>query len=68
MVSDDVYVFLSKVYPLAFLEFVEDQDGSKRREGPRNEAEELRNHEQWKVKVYVVPHEPIFKSSFAETT
>jgi len=39
---------ITKVYPLAFLEFVEDEDGNKRREGPRNEVDELRNHEQWK--------------------
>jgi len=48
---------------LAFLEFVEDEDGNKRREGPRNEAEELRNHEQWKVKAYIIPQEQTYSVS-----
>ncbi|KDR85709.1 hypothetical protein GALMADRAFT_381677 [Galerina marginata CBS 339.88] len=39
---------ITKVYPIAFLEFIEDEDGNKRREGPRNEVEENKVNEQWK--------------------
>ncbi|KAF7302766.1 hypothetical protein HMN09_00911700 [Mycena chlorophos] len=40
-------VVLLKVYPVAYLEFIE-ENGEKRREGPRNEKEELKEDERWK--------------------
>ncbi|KAL4070686.1 BRCA2, oligonucleotide/oligosaccharide-binding, domain 1-domain-containing protein [Scleroderma citrinum] len=43
-------VEIVKAYPVAFLEFVEDEDGQKRREGPRNEKEEAKLHLQWKTR------------------
>ncbi|KAJ7070740.1 hypothetical protein C8F01DRAFT_392979 [Mycena amicta] len=40
-------VVLLKVYPIAYLEFIE-ENGEKRREGPRNANEEAQEHEKWK--------------------
>ncbi|KAK7026152.1 breast cancer type 2 susceptibility [Favolaschia claudopus] len=36
-----------KTYPIAFLEFREDENGEKQREGPRNEREETETQEKW---------------------
>ncbi|KAF9531916.1 hypothetical protein CPB83DRAFT_867793 [Crepidotus variabilis] len=36
-----------KLYPIAFLEFKEDENGNKHREGPRAEAEEMKVQDQW---------------------
>lgn len=38
-----------KTHPIAFIQFVEGQDGQKHREGPWNEEDENRVNEQWKV-------------------
>ncbi|KAF8971700.1 hypothetical protein BDZ97DRAFT_1901423 [Flammula alnicola] len=43
-----------KLYPIAFLEFLEDENGNKQRVGPRNEAEELEVNEKWKGRRYEV--------------
>ena len=40
---------LAKTHAIAFIQFVEGQDGRKHREGPWNEEEESRINEQWKV-------------------
>ncbi|KAF8641071.1 hypothetical protein AX17_000715 [Amanita inopinata Kibby_2008] len=40
-------IVITKVFPIAYLEFVGDGE-VKRREGPRNGAEEFKLHEQWK--------------------
>ncbi|KAJ7361422.1 hypothetical protein DFH08DRAFT_844079 [Mycena albidolilacea] len=37
-----------KTYPIAFLEFIEDENGEKQREGPRNERDEAEAEEKWK--------------------
>ncbi|KAF8808104.1 hypothetical protein BYT27DRAFT_7338672 [Phlegmacium glaucopus] len=37
-----------KTHAIAFMQFIEGQDGQKRREGPWNEEEETRINEQWK--------------------
>ncbi|KAJ7040305.1 hypothetical protein C8F04DRAFT_1312619 [Mycena alexandri] len=37
-----------KTYPVAFLEFYEDENGEKQREGPRNERDEAAAEEKWK--------------------
>ncbi|KAJ6575429.1 hypothetical protein B0H19DRAFT_1128649 [Mycena capillaripes] len=37
-----------KTYPIAFLEFYEDENGEKQREGPRNERDEAAADEKWK--------------------
>ncbi|KAJ7109900.1 hypothetical protein C8R44DRAFT_800881 [Mycena epipterygia] len=37
-----------KTYPIAFLEFYEDENGEKQREGPRNEQDERAADEKWK--------------------
>ncbi|KAJ7161264.1 hypothetical protein C8R43DRAFT_992095 [Mycena crocata] len=37
-----------KTYPIAFLEFFEDENGQKQREGPRNERDEAAADEKWK--------------------
>ncbi|KAJ7651639.1 hypothetical protein DFH06DRAFT_1094705 [Mycena polygramma] len=37
-----------KTYPVAFLEFYEDENGEKQREGPRNERDEAEAEEKWK--------------------
>ncbi|KAJ7754932.1 hypothetical protein DFH07DRAFT_885991 [Mycena maculata] len=37
-----------KTYPIAFLEFVEDENGEKQREGPRNQRDETEAEEKWK--------------------
>ncbi|KAF9015700.1 hypothetical protein BDQ17DRAFT_1341502 [Cyathus striatus] len=39
-----------KTHPIAFIEFLEDEDGNKYQEGPRNEAEEREINEKWKRK------------------
>lgn len=39
----------SQTYPIAFLEFYEDENGEKQREGPRNEQDERAADEKWKV-------------------
>jgi len=41
-------VVVIKAYPLAFIEFIEDEAGNKHREGPRNENEEAKVHDLWK--------------------
>jgi len=38
-----------EAYPLAFIEFMEEEDGTKRREGPRSQNEEAQVNEKWKV-------------------
>ena len=38
-----------KVYPVAYLEFKEDESGRKYREGPRPEADEMVEREKWNV-------------------
>lgn len=40
-------LIIIKMYPIAFVEFFEDEDGQKRREGPRNEIEEAQVNEKW---------------------
>ena len=40
---------LVKTHAIAFLQFIESEDGQKHREGPWNEAEENRINERWKV-------------------
>lgn len=40
---------LVKTHAIAFIQFVEGEDGQKHREGPWNEEEENRVNEQWKV-------------------
>ena len=40
---------LVKAHAIAFIQFVEGQDGKKHREGPWNEEEETKINEQWKV-------------------
>jgi breast cancer 2 susceptibility protein len=44
-------MFLTKyqVYPVAYLEFVEDEDGKKHRQGPRTEKDENALQDRWKV-------------------
>jgi len=37
------------MYPIAFFEFFEDEDGQKRRDGPRSEIEEAQVNEKWTV-------------------
>ncbi|KAF8899070.1 hypothetical protein BD779DRAFT_1431059 [Infundibulicybe gibba] len=37
-----------KAYPVAFLEFLEDENGKKTREGPRSEADESVANERWR--------------------
>ncbi|KAJ7492322.1 hypothetical protein FB451DRAFT_1217887 [Mycena latifolia] len=44
--SMDIVVL--KVYPVAFLEFFEDENGEKQREGPWNERDEAAADEKWK--------------------
>ncbi|KAH7910924.1 hypothetical protein BJ138DRAFT_1113634 [Hygrophoropsis aurantiaca] len=41
-------VDIIKAYPIAYLEFVEDEKGNKRREGPRNEKDEAKINAQWR--------------------
>ncbi|KAL1739850.1 hypothetical protein HDZ31DRAFT_48666, partial [Schizophyllum fasciatum] len=41
---------VEKAYPVAFIEFVEHEDGSTRREGPRGAADEARENEKWQRK------------------
>ncbi|KDQ63249.1 hypothetical protein JAAARDRAFT_75716 [Jaapia argillacea MUCL 33604] len=41
-------VVVVKAYPTAFVEFIEDEDGKKRREGPRSEKEETAVADKWK--------------------
>ncbi|KAI6047891.1 hypothetical protein EDC04DRAFT_2555648 [Pisolithus marmoratus] len=40
-------VEIIRVYPVAYIEFVEDECGRKRRDGPRDEKEETKLHSQW---------------------
>ncbi|KAJ7459116.1 hypothetical protein B0H11DRAFT_2317233, partial [Mycena galericulata] len=41
-------VVVLKTYPIAFLEFFEDENSEKQREGPRNERDEAEAEEKWK--------------------
>ncbi|KAF7303152.1 hypothetical protein MKEN_01278900 [Mycena kentingensis (nom. inval.)] len=41
-------VVLLKVYPVAYFEFIDCENGDKRREGPRNANEEAAEEEKWK--------------------
>lgn len=43
-------VVVIKVYPLAFIEFIEEEDGSKRREGPRSQNDEAQVNDKWKAR------------------
>ncbi|KII94288.1 hypothetical protein PLICRDRAFT_99668, partial [Plicaturopsis crispa FD-325 SS-3] len=43
-------IIVKTAYPVAFLEFIEDEDGQKHREGPRSESEEAQVSERWKVR------------------
>ena len=45
-----VDITIEKVYPIAYLEFIEMESGEKRREGPRNEKEESVVQDQWLVR------------------
>ncbi|KAH8835536.1 hypothetical protein DL96DRAFT_1489644 [Flagelloscypha sp. PMI_526] len=42
-----LHVVIMKVYPFAFLETKEDEDGNMYREGPRTEADESKEHDHW---------------------
>jgi breast cancer 2 susceptibility protein len=44
-----VDITVIKAFPVAYIEFVEDADGTKRREGPRTEKDERQADEKWKV-------------------
>ena len=46
--SADLQYYL-EVYPIAYLEFIETDDGEKKREGPRSEKEEAAAHDRWLV-------------------
>ncbi|KAI0354580.1 hypothetical protein OH77DRAFT_1496552 [Trametes cingulata] len=43
-------IIITKTYPIAFLEFVRNEDGSTSRIGPRDEKEEMKAHDQWLAK------------------
>ncbi|KAI0368834.1 hypothetical protein BV20DRAFT_968597 [Pilatotrama ljubarskyi] len=43
-------VIITKTYPIAFIEFVRNEDGSVSRIGPRDEKEEMKAHDQWLAK------------------
>ncbi|KAH9170557.1 hypothetical protein EDB89DRAFT_1977284 [Lactarius sanguifluus] len=40
-------LIVTKVYPIAFIEFQKDEDGKVTREGPRREKDELAAHDAW---------------------
>ncbi|KAH9070787.1 hypothetical protein EDB83DRAFT_2517952 [Lactarius deliciosus] len=40
-------LIVTKVYPIAFIEFQKDEDGNVTREGPRREKDELAAHDAW---------------------
>ncbi|KAI0299813.1 hypothetical protein BC826DRAFT_714100 [Russula brevipes] len=42
-----LHLVVTKVYPIAFIEFRKDTDGKVTREGPRREKEELAVHDAW---------------------
>jgi breast cancer 2 susceptibility protein len=42
-------VLVETVHPIAYMEFIQDADGQKRREGPRPAKEERVVEEKWKV-------------------
>jgi len=46
---------LIKTHAIAFIEFITDEEGRKRREGPRSEVEEMRINEEWKVNLFRDP-------------
>ena len=43
-------VIVTKVYPVAYIEFVEDTEGKKRREGPRQIREETAAARKWRMR------------------
>ncbi|KAK7695063.1 hypothetical protein QCA50_002252 [Cerrena zonata] len=43
-------VVVEKVYPIAFMETIEDEEGNRQMEGPRNEEDELAEFEKWKAR------------------
>ncbi|OBZ79271.1 hypothetical protein A0H81_01562 [Grifola frondosa] len=45
-----VELVMTKLYPLGFLEFIEDDDGKITREGPRNDKDEAIAHDKWMAK------------------
>lgn len=42
-------VVVEKALPVAYIEFIEDEDGNIRREGPRGEKEEMEQKDKWVV-------------------
>ncbi|KAJ7610818.1 hypothetical protein FB45DRAFT_941706 [Roridomyces roridus] len=53
-----------KTYPVAFLEFVQDENGEKHREGPRDERGEAEAEEKWKRRRQV--HESKLREEYAK--
>ncbi|KAI8990626.1 hypothetical protein BD414DRAFT_514365 [Trametes punicea] len=43
-------VIITKTYPIAFVEFIRNEDGSVTKVGPRDEKEEMKVHDQWLAK------------------
>jgi len=46
---------LIKTHAIAFIEFITEEDGQRRREGPRGEVEEMKINEEWKVNLFRDP-------------
>ena len=46
---DSSLELVAQAYPVAYLEFVRNEDGSTTKIGPRNEKEELKAQDQWLV-------------------
>jgi breast cancer 2 susceptibility protein len=40
-------VVVEKTFPVGYLEFIEDEDGNKRKEGPRVEKDEMEQKDKW---------------------
>jgi breast cancer 2 susceptibility protein len=45
-----VDITVVKTFPIAYIEFVEEPDGTQRREGPRTEKDERQMDERWKAR------------------
>ncbi|TRM66012.1 hypothetical protein BD626DRAFT_546395 [Schizophyllum amplum] len=43
-------LIVEKTYPVAYVEFIEQEDGTTRREGPRTAADEARENDRWQRK------------------
>jgi hypothetical protein len=56
-----------QAFPVAFMEFIEDEHGNKRREGPHDEKTERKLEDAWKVTIITAMTYTYSESPASET-